>query len=239
MKKRKSYDVLYDAEGKERLFEVDESTMCHNNFEVLSNKLFVELLKKTDDSLCVLIAYMLKYKNVDNIVIDRVEKISDRSGLSVSTCKRLIKKLIDIDFLARVEDCVYMINPAIVMRGSKYRKVIMCSCYERAKKKKTTAREISLEISEKVSSEAVSQPGPKGPQKGLVEDVAVVTASAAESSVCKGIKKKWKTSEKVLRKIRGPQKYVQTGRRLFKVDLLTKKSVEVTDEYLKQKYLVD
>lgn len=54
----------------------------------------------------------------ENLVVATVPEIAKETGLSQSTVKRIIKKLLDANFISRVQRGVYRINPAVIWRGN-------------------------------------------------------------------------------------------------------------------------
>ena len=53
----------------------------------------------------------------ENLIVASTSEIAKETGLSVSTVKRIIRKLIEANFLIRVKKGVYRVNPAVVWRG--------------------------------------------------------------------------------------------------------------------------
>jgi predicted transcriptional regulator len=53
----------------------------------------------------------------ENIVIATVSQIAEATNLSEKTVRTIIKKLIDANFITRIQKGVYRINPAVIWRG--------------------------------------------------------------------------------------------------------------------------
>ena len=54
----------------------------------------------------------------ENIVIATTSQIAKETGLSEKTVRTIIKKLIEANFITRIQKGVYRINPAVIWRGS-------------------------------------------------------------------------------------------------------------------------
>lgn len=54
----------------------------------------------------------------ENLVVATVPEIAKKTGLSQSTVKRVIKKLLEANFITRVQKGVYRVNPAVIWRGN-------------------------------------------------------------------------------------------------------------------------
>lgn len=134
MKKKISFETFYDASGEEKQFIVSDTNYSHAGFFVLMKKQLVKVLEHTNNSYCLVIAYCLKLMNSDNLVVAKVSKIAKDLELSTRTVQTILSNLIDASFISRVEDCVLMVNPGIIMRGTKQRKNILVQQYINARK---------------------------------------------------------------------------------------------------------
>ena len=54
----------------------------------------------------------------ENIVIGTIPQIAKETGLSEKTVRNIIKKLIEANFITRIQKGVYRVNPAVIWRGS-------------------------------------------------------------------------------------------------------------------------
>ena len=53
----------------------------------------------------------------ENIVVATIPNIAKKTGLSEKTVRTVIKKLIEANFITRVQRGVYRVNPAVIWRG--------------------------------------------------------------------------------------------------------------------------
>jgi predicted transcriptional regulator len=74
----------------------------------------------------------------ENLIVATIPEIAKKTGLSESTVKRVIKKLLEANFIIRVQRGVYRLNPAIIWRGNeaKRRAILIKFDYEKSKTKK-------------------------------------------------------------------------------------------------------
>ena len=54
----------------------------------------------------------------ENLIVATIPEIAKKTGLSESTVKRIIKKLLDANFITRIQRGVYRVNPAVIWRGN-------------------------------------------------------------------------------------------------------------------------
>ncbi len=65
-----------------------------------------------------------------NLFIGTYEKIMKDCNVSKDTVYKLIKKLINKNFIRRKQNGVYMVNPNIVMKGNNAKKSLLISYYD-------------------------------------------------------------------------------------------------------------
>lgn len=75
-----------------------------------------------------------------NLFIGTYEKIMKDCKVSKDTVYKLIKKLIDKNFIRRKQNGVYMVNPNIVMKGNNAKKSLLISYYDTEQFNKPLAR---------------------------------------------------------------------------------------------------
>jgi len=74
--------------------------------------------------------YIMEHVNLsENIFIGSFDKIARETGISKSTVCRIIPKLIKADFMVKVQNGVYRINPAILMMGKDTKRHLLISYY--------------------------------------------------------------------------------------------------------------
>jgi len=78
----------------------------------------------------------------ENLIIATVEEIAKKTGVSETTVKRVIKKLLDANFITRVKRGVYRVNPAIIWRGYEdKRQAILIKFHDEQSKNKRKKKE--------------------------------------------------------------------------------------------------
>ena len=66
----------------------------------------------------------------NNLFIGTYEKISKDTGCSSATISRILKKLQEHNFIKKVQNGVWLVNPNILMRGNDAKRQILLSYYE-------------------------------------------------------------------------------------------------------------
>lgn len=67
--------------------------------------------------------WILNNLNSDNQLIMTQRKIADKSGMSYQTVSRTIKALIDSNFLVKINSGAYRINPNVMFKGGKTKRL--------------------------------------------------------------------------------------------------------------------
>lgn len=104
-------------------------------------------------------------EQANNTFIGTYSKIAKDTGASRDTIAKIMKKLQENNFIAKVQNGVWRVNPNILMKGNDTKRQILLSYYEEEK-----AENVRLEIS-------------RGQQQALPEknaDLAVVPIPAVE-----------------------------------------------------------
>lgn len=199
MKKKISYETYFDESGEMKQFIVSDTNYAHTGFHILMKKALVKILEHTGNSYCMVIAYFLKMMTSDNLVIGKVSKIAKDVGLSTRTVFTILENLTDSSFCCRVEDCVFMINPSVIMRGNKQRKDILVSQYINARKNtyktdpvpEETPRRESAAKNTSDDAVASSDVEVTAAKRSFVLDInnhVDRVVSPASPGVCKGVK---------------------------------------------------
>lgn len=77
----------------------------------------------------------------NNLFIGTYDKIGKETGVSRQTISRIMRKLQDKNFIVKVQQGVWAVNPNILMKGNDHKRQILLSYYE------NTIPETSVEIS--------------------------------------------------------------------------------------------
>jgi len=78
---------------------------------------FARLLSFIGGQQAQLLSWMILNRNGDNLVLESVASISEKAGISKSTSARTLKALQSRDFLRKVKNGMYMVDPRLVSWG--------------------------------------------------------------------------------------------------------------------------
>lgn len=101
------------------------------HFFKLFKKNFCEFLFASGDKQNQVIAYLITHINTDNTVCCTYRQIADQMPFSEDTVGNIMRKLIKVNFMKKINTGVYMINPAIIMKGRDDRWYSLMDMYNR------------------------------------------------------------------------------------------------------------
>lgn len=78
--------------------------------------------------------WIIDHLNRDNILIGTQRKLSEKSGVSLQTVNLTMKLLMDADFLRKQSSGVYIVNPDIVFKGTKAKRMNILNEYAQAER---------------------------------------------------------------------------------------------------------
>lgn len=93
-----------------------------NNFHKVWTEPLVEILLQSSDKKLRVLAYLLKTKNSENIVIANQRKIAEECGITVPTVSKSISILKSLDCVRILQNGVYQLNPSVAFKGSSNRR---------------------------------------------------------------------------------------------------------------------
>ena len=70
-----------------------------------------------------------------NTYLGSRKKIAQRTGVSLDTVGRIMKKLLDLKFLKMVQNGVYQVSPKILMRVSEQKRQVLLSYFDESIKR--------------------------------------------------------------------------------------------------------
>ncbi len=92
---------------------------------------FMAILGIIDSKQLDVLIYILEHtKQSDNLFIGTQEKICKDTNISRPTVSRLMKKLQETNFITKVQNGVWMINPKIMVRGNDRKQHMLINYYE-------------------------------------------------------------------------------------------------------------
>lgn len=91
---------------------------------------FLQVLGILDSKQIDVLIYILENTNSsNNIYIGTYRKIAKNTNVSLDTVRRVIKKLQENNFLSKIQNGVYQINPLIMLKGSEHKKQLLLNYY--------------------------------------------------------------------------------------------------------------
>lgn len=92
---------------------------------------FLSILGVFDSKQVDIFIYIVENTNqANNLFIGTYKKIAEDVGASSATIARIMKKLQDNNFIKKVQNGVWLVNPNILMKGNDTKRQILLSYYE-------------------------------------------------------------------------------------------------------------
>lgn len=92
---------------------------------------FLAVLGIVDSRQLDVFIYVAEHTNPsDNIFIGTYDKIGADTGVSRQTISRIMKKLQEQNFIAKVQQGVWRVNPCVLMKGNDHKRQILLSYYD-------------------------------------------------------------------------------------------------------------
>lgn len=111
------------------------------NFSKVWMRNFIATLDIVGNQKTKLCFWIIEHVNKQNVLIGTMRSISKESGISLETVRRTMSILLDADFLRRVQNGVYIINPDIVFKGSRSGRMNVLNQYNIAARVELTDEE--------------------------------------------------------------------------------------------------
>lgn len=122
--KAKTY--VSDMGEQIHVVEVEKKYYGNENFWKIFLLDFLTVLGIVESKQLTAFVYIMEnIQPSTNLVIATITKISEETGVSVPTVRRLIKKLLEVEFLTKVQTGVYMVSPQYLYKGNPYKKNIL------------------------------------------------------------------------------------------------------------------
>ncbi len=86
----------------------------------------------TGNSQSKFMAFVLKTKNADNLLLGSNAKLADDCKVSVSTIKKVKAKMIKYGFLKKVQVGVHMVDPKLLCYGNKNRTRVLLHIWNKS-----------------------------------------------------------------------------------------------------------
>jgi hypothetical protein len=92
---------------------------------------FLQILGVLDSKQVDVLIYILENTNSStNTYIGTYRKTANGSGVALETVRKVMRKLIDNNFMKKIQNGVYQISPLIMMKGSEHKKSLLLNYYE-------------------------------------------------------------------------------------------------------------
>lgn len=111
------------------------------NFHKVWMRNFISTLDIVGNQKTRLCMWIVDNINRENQLVGTMRGIADSSGMSLETVRVTMKILLDADFLRRVQNGVYIVNPDIVYKGSYGSRMNILNQYSTAERVKMTDEE--------------------------------------------------------------------------------------------------
>lgn len=147
--------TLIDKDTGEE-FEVDEITKRaygQKAFWKLYLLDFLQVLGVLESKQIEVVIHILENKEpANNTYAGTYRKIAERSGVSLDTVTKVMRKLINVKFLTKIQIGLYQISPTVMMKGSEHKKNLLLNYYKEPEKEKSF-NEKPFEMNEPEDSE--------------------------------------------------------------------------------------
>lgn len=134
-------DYINVETGELESFDVTRIEDRDFNFTKVWMRNFISALDIVGNQKTRLCTWIIDNINRDNQLIGTLRDIATRSGTSLETTRITIKILLDADFLRRVQNGVYIVNPDILYKGSYGARMNLLNQYSTAERVQMTDEE--------------------------------------------------------------------------------------------------
>jgi len=83
-------------------------------------KTLAELLELSGENRTKIIAYLIRNKNYENVILATVRKISEDVGVSTKTVNKTLLQMQNAGFISRLHNGVIMFSPHIIQPGKSW-----------------------------------------------------------------------------------------------------------------------
>lgn len=124
---------LIDADSGEDIFvdQITKRVYGTKNFWKCYLMDFLSVLGIIDSKQLDIFIYIVENTNqTNNIFLGTYKKISQDVGCSSTTIAKIMKKLQDNNFIKRVQNGAWLVNPNILMKGNDHKRQILLNYYK-------------------------------------------------------------------------------------------------------------
>lgn len=131
--------------GEEKEMVVTEIEERDFNFTKVWMRSFLTTLDIVGNQKTKVAFWIIEHLDKENKLCYTQRQMADETGASIQTVNFTIKALMDADFLRKVNQCVYIVNPDIIFKGTRNARLSILNDYSNAER-------IPLSDSEKLSN---------------------------------------------------------------------------------------
>ena len=109
---------------------IDKEVSSQNFWKIwLSDILTIMGIISNSKQLDVVLYVMAHIKQSDNTFVGTYDKIVEGCGVSRRTVVTTMKKLLEVDFLRRVQNGMYQVNPKYILKGNENKRRMVIDYY--------------------------------------------------------------------------------------------------------------
>ena len=124
-----------DAEtGELREMQVSSIEERDFNFHKIWMRNFISTLDLVGNQKTKLAFWIIDNLNKENQLVMTYRQIAEKTNISLDTVRITMKVLLDADFLRKINNGAYMVNPDIVFKGAKSNRLNILNEYQSAEK---------------------------------------------------------------------------------------------------------
>jgi len=133
--KRKSMvigNVTYirESTGECQDFDVIKSIATDFNFKKIWIQNFIKTVDKLGNKKIKFVFFLVDNMNYENVITMTYRQMSRKSGIGLSTVRDTMKDLFDVNFIKRINNGAYRINPNVIFKGGYQKRMNIQNKYD-------------------------------------------------------------------------------------------------------------
>jgi len=129
-----SYMLIDKLTGEEIPLEILIKEVEKKNWEKVYAGVLAEYIEAPGDSSCLVLAYLIKERNRDNVVLGTHRSLAKDIGVGHATVTRILKVLQKKGFIKKIRNGQYMVSPKMIRYGSYNAGVALITLWENSNK---------------------------------------------------------------------------------------------------------
>lgn len=127
-----TYRVINDVTGEEIPVQVFIEKANKDYWERAYAKTLAEYIGVTGSASCKVLAYIIKEKNADNIVLGTIRGMARDLKVSSTSVQVILDVLQKRDFIKKIRNGQYLVSPHLLRHGSKVRGAMLIRLWDGA-----------------------------------------------------------------------------------------------------------